>query len=88
MCRKRVQRAPTKPGEFLLEDYMQPNQISVKRLSQDIGEDENTIREIINGSGLITQSIAIKLAEYFHMDGEFWIRVQENCDTYEKEKKR
>ena len=45
---------PITPGEILKEDFMEPLEISINKLSRDLGVPPNRISEIVNGKRAIT----------------------------------
>ena len=50
---------PITPGEILREDFMEPLDISINRLSRDLAVPPNRISEIVNGKRGITADTAL-----------------------------
>ena len=71
---------PIKPGEILLEDFMEPLNISINRLARDIAVPPNRISEIVNGKRAITADTALRLERYFQVEAQFWLNLQSEYD--------
>ncbi|MBN1919918.1 MAG: HigA family addiction module antidote protein [Anaerolineae bacterium] len=68
------------PGEVLLEDFMKPLGLSQYRLAHDIGVPPLQISQIVRGQRAITAATALRLARYFSMSAEVWLRLQARYD--------
>ena len=80
---------PIKPGEILLEDFMEPLNISINKLSRDLAVPPNRISEIVNGKRAITADTALRLERYFQVEAQFWLNLQSEYDLrIMKRKKR
>ena len=75
------------PGEILLEEYLQPLELSQYRLAKDISVPPRRINEIVHGLRAITANTALRLARYFATTEAFWLNLQMRYDL-EVEKKR
>lgn len=75
MSRKKL-LDPIKPGEILLEDFMEPSNISINQLSRDLAVPLNRISEIVNGKRAITADTALRLQRYFKVEAQFWLNLQ------------
>jgi addiction module HigA family antidote len=71
---------PVKPGEILLEDFMEPLGISINQLSRDLSVTPNRISEIVNGKRSITADTALRLERYFGIEAQFWLNLQTEFD--------
>ncbi len=71
---------PIRPGEVLLEDFMEPMGISINRLSRDLSVPPNRISEIVNGKRSITADTALRLERYFGIEAQFWLNLQSEYD--------
>jgi addiction module HigA family antidote len=85
MARKRL--APIHPGEVLLEEFLNPLEISQYRLATDISVPPRRINEIVHGKRAITADTALRLARYFGTSERFWLNLQARHDL-EVEKDR
>lgn len=71
---------PITPGEILREDFMEPLDISINRLSRDLAVPPNRISEIVNGKRGITADTALRLERYFGVEAQFWLNLQAEYD--------
>jgi addiction module HigA family antidote len=78
---------PVHPGEVLLEEFLQPMEISQYRLAKDIGVQPRRINEIVHGKRSITANTALRLSRYFRLSERFWLNLQARYDL-EVEKDR
>jgi addiction module HigA family antidote len=78
---------PIHPGEILLEEFLQPLNISQYRLSKDISVPARRINEIVKGKRAITPDTALRLSRYFGLSERFWLNLQMRYDL-ELEKDR
>jgi len=72
--------APIHPGEILLEEFLNPMDISQYRLAKDINVDPRRINEIVHGDRSITADTAFRLGRYFGMSPQFWLNLQSHYD--------
>ena len=79
--------APSHPGEILLEEFLEPPEISQDRLAKDISVPPRRINEIVHGIRAITADTALRLARYFGTSERFWLDLQIRYDV-EVEKDR
>src|SRR5688572_1705249 len=78
---------PIHPGEILLEEFLQPMEISQYRLAKDISVPPRRINEIVHGLRSVTADTALRLARYFGTSERFWLNLQTRFDL-ETEKDR
>ena len=79
--------APIHPGEILMEEFLNPMEISQYRLAKDINVPARRINEIVQGKRSITPDTALRLSKYFGLSERFWINLQARYDL-ETEKDR
>lgn len=82
MIRIPTHRAPTHPGEMLLEEFLKPIGITQRDLANAINVPYQRINEIINGRRGITPSTALRLAKVFGVSPDFWMNMQLRWDLY------
>jgi antitoxin HigA-1 len=82
MIRIPTHRSPTHPGEMLLEEFLQPMNLSQRELADAIHVPYQRINEIINGRRGMTPSTALRLAKFFGMSADFWMNLQLRWDLY------
>ena len=83
----RKAHAPIHPGEILLEEFLDPMELSQYRLAKDISVPARRINEIVHGKRGITADTALRLARYFGTSERFWMNLQIRHDL-EVEKER
>ena len=76
---------PIHPGEILLEEFLNPLEISQYRLAKDISVPPRRINEIVHGKRAVTPDTALRLARFFGTTGQFWLNLQ---SRYELELER
>ena len=78
---------PIHPGEILLEEFLEPMEISQYRLAKDINVPPRRINEIVLGKRAIMPDTALRLSLYFGLSERFWINLQTRYDIeIEKDK--
>jgi len=82
MVRIPSHRAPTHPGEMLLEEFLKPMGLTQRDLAEAIHVPYQRINEIVNGRRGITPSTALRLARFFGTSEDFWVNLQLRCDLY------
>jgi len=70
---------PTHPGEDLLE-LIQDHGLTQYRLAKELGVPQTRITQIIKGRRAISADTALRLARYFGMSKEYWLRRQMNYE--------
>jgi len=89
MIRVPTHRAPTHPGEMLLEEFLIPMGLTQQELANAIRVPYQRVNELINGRRGMTPSTALRLERFFGMSASFWLNLQLRWDLYfaqEKEK--
>jgi len=81
---QRQRRIPNiHPGEILLEEFLQPLNISAYKLARETYMPESRISEIINGNRSISADTAMRLSQYFGNSAKFWLGLQIEYDVRE-----
>ena len=68
------------PGEILIEEFLNPMEISQYRLAKAIHVPARRINEIVHGKRAITVNTALRLAKFFGTSAEFWLNLQTRFD--------
>jgi addiction module HigA family antidote len=71
---------PLHPGEMLREEFMKPLGLSANALAIALRVPVTRISEIVRERRGITADTALRLAHYFNMSPEFWMRLQMDYD--------
>ncbi|MGH2355050.1 MAG: HigA family addiction module antitoxin [Chloroflexota bacterium] len=73
-------RAPTPPGEILLEEFLKPLGMTQVEAAEQMGIPLNRLNEVIRGKRGITADTALRLARLLHTSPEFWMNLQAACE--------
>jgi len=81
---------PFHPGEILLEEFLEPKNISQRKFAQKLKWSPRKLNEVIKGKRSITALSAIDLADTLGTSPEFWLNLQLTWDLAQayKAKKR
>jgi addiction module HigA family antidote len=71
---------PIRPGEVLLEDFLEPLGITQHRLAVAIAVPPRRINEIVHGKRRISADTALRLSRFFGTSERFWINLQSRYD--------
>jgi len=71
------------PGEVLLEEFLQPLDISQNRLARAMGVPPRRINEIVHGKRAVTADTALRLARALGTSEQFWMGLQADYDLEE-----
>ncbi len=75
-------RAPTHPGEMLLEEFLIPMNVTQRQLADAVHVPYQRINEVINERRGITPSTALRLGKFFGISADFWMNLQLRWDLY------
>lgn len=79
---RRSARGPVHPGYFLDTRYLQPLGLTQLALAEALGISRRRVNELVRGRRGITPDTAVRLAEYFRTEPEFWMRLQLAWDMH------
>lgn len=71
---------PIHPGEILVEEFMEPFELTAYALAQEIGVDAPRIYKIAKGERAITADTALRLSRLFGTTPQFWLNLQARYD--------
>lgn len=83
MVRIPTNRAPTHPGEMLLEEFLKPLGLTQVQLAEAIRVPFQRVNQIVRGRRGVTPDTALRLAALFDTTPEFWLNMQQTWDLYE-----
>jgi addiction module HigA family antidote len=75
-------RAPTHPGEMLLEEFLRPLGVSQSAFAIRLGVSFPRLNEIIRGKRGVTPDTALRLARVLDMSADFWLGLQQDWDLW------
>lgn len=73
-------RTPTHPGVILLEEFLEPMDLTQVALAEHLGIPTQRVNEIIRGKRGITTDTAWLLSQAFGTTPQFWLNLQINHD--------
>lgn len=76
----RTAHPPIHPREILLEELLEPMEVSQYRLAKDISVPPRRINEIVHGKRSVTADTALRLARCFGTTPRFWLNLQAQYD--------
>ena len=66
--------------EILLEEYLEPMDITQNTMARAIGVSLRSINEIVLGKRSVTPAMSIRFGAFFSQSPEFWQGIQLDCD--------
>jgi addiction module HigA family antidote len=82
MVRIPTHRAPTHPGEMLLEEFLIPMSLLQRELADGIRVPYQRVNELVNGRRGITPATALRLAKFFGTSADLWMNLQLRWDLF------
>jgi addiction module HigA family antidote len=76
-------RAPVHPGRILLKHYIEPLNIKIVDLADNLGVSRKAISAIVNEHKAITSDMALRLSKAFGPTPELWLNLQRNYDLWQ-----
>ncbi|HEO64487.1 MAG TPA: addiction module antidote protein, HigA family [Spirochaetes bacterium] len=73
----------THPGQILVKEFLDPPNISEKRLAEELKLSYESIQSITKGKSPITANIALRLSRFFGNTPQFWLNLQSTYDLRE-----
>jgi len=68
------------PGEVLLEEFLNPMNISAYRLAKETFIPQTRVSAILKGKRRITADTALRLSKFFGTSAKFWLGLQADYD--------
>jgi antitoxin HigA-1 len=75
-------RQPTHPGGILRRHYLEPLNLTISALAEDLHVSRKTISKIINERGAVTPDMALRLSKALNTSAELWLNLQTNYDLW------
>lgn len=80
------QHNPPHPGEFIKETYIEPLNISLRKVAHDLDVAPSTFSRLINGDADLSPEMALKLSKAFGRSPESWMLLQTNYELWKAKK--
>ena len=75
-------RQPTHPGGILRRHYLEPLNLTISALAEDLHVSRKTISKIINERGAVTPDMALRLSKALNTSAELWLNLQTSYDLW------
>ena len=72
-------------GDYLREEWLEPLSLSAYRLAKDLGISAAALSKILQGKNKMSDDVCWRLARYFGMSPNFFVRVQADFSRRNKE---
>jgi addiction module HigA family antidote len=73
---------PPHPGEFITVTYLEPNGLSGRELSLQLGVAASTLSRVLKGTSAVTPEMALRLSKALGRSPESWLSMQHNYDLW------
>ena len=80
---RRMRRAPTRPGEVLLEEFLAPLGLTQAEAARRMGITTNRLNELVRGKRGVTADTALRLSRLLGTSPEFWLNLQMALDLWQ-----
>lgn len=78
-------RRPTHPGQFLREDFLPDEGLTVASLASAIGVSRQTVNELVSERRAVSADMALRLGRLFSQSAEMWLNLQQDVDLWDAE---
>lgn len=78
----RMKRAPARPGEVLLEEFLSPLGMSQAEAARRMNISTNRLNELVRGKRGVTADTALRLARLLGTSPELWLNLQMTFDLW------
>ena len=78
---------PPHPGEFIRAIYIEPFDISVRKVAESLGVSPSTLNRLLNGESNISPEMALRLSKALGRSPESWLAMQDQYDLWHARKK-
>jgi len=79
---RRMKRAPTHPGEMLLEEFLRPLEMTQAEAARRMRISSNRLNELIRKKRGVTAETALRLSGLLGTSPEFWLNLQTSWDLW------
>ncbi len=78
---------PPHPGEFIKEIYIEPNNLSARKVAETLNVSPSTLNRLLNGGSNISPEKALRLSKALGRSPESWLAMQDQYDLWHTKKK-
>ena len=77
---------PPHPGEFIRETYIEPFDISIRSLAENLRVAASTLARIVSERSAVSPEMALRLSKALGRSPESWLAMQDNYDLWQARK--
>ena len=77
---------PPHPGEFIRETYIEPFDISIRSLAENLGVAASTLARVVSERSAVSPEMALRLSKALGRSPESWLAMQDNYDLWRARK--
>jgi len=74
-------------GEIIVEEFLEPMNITPYRLSKELNVSTSTILDLIHNRRKLSVEMALRFSKYFGNTYKFWLNLQNELEIREAKKK-
>ena len=78
---------PPHPGEFIREVYLEPNEISLRKVAEKLRVSPSTFNRLVKGETNVSPEMALRLSKVLGRSAESWLAMQGNYDLWHARKR-
>ena len=78
---------PPHPGEFIKEVYLEPLEVSPRRVALRLKVSPSTFSRLLKGQSRISPEMALRLSRCLGRSPESWLVMQDNYDLWQARQK-
>ena len=77
---------PPHPGGFIRRTYLEPFELSVRRVAEHLCVSPSTFSRVVAEQSRVTPDMAIRLSKVLGRSPQSWLQMQMNYDLWQMEK--
>ena len=77
---------PPHPGEFIRETYIEPFDMSIRSLAENLGVSPSTLARVVAERSAVSPEMALRLSKALGRSPESWLAMQDNYDLWQAKK--
>jgi addiction module HigA family antidote len=78
---------PPHPGEFILEVYLKPYNLSIRLVAEKLNVSPSTFSRLIKGQSNVSSDMALRLSKTLGRTPESWLTMQNNYNLWQAHQK-
>ena len=78
---------PPHPGEFIREIYLEPYNLSIRKVAEKLQVSPSTLSRLIKGQSDISSEMALRLSKTLGRSPESWLIMQNQFDLWQARQK-